>query len=298
MDIAQLNEKHALSGHISFSKGKGNLPVALIENQFAKSEISLYGAQVLTFQPHGQKPVLWMSETSEFEAGKPIRGGIPVCFPWFGPHVEDSQKPTHGFARLLTWTVKETAALANGGTELRLNLESTSATEAIWPFKFQAEMIIAVGQALEVSLQYTNTGNETFVCSDALHSYFNISNISKIDINRLEGTSYYAGFDKDKLFKQTEALLLIQNEENRRYIDHISDCIIDDFGYDRKIRVAKKGSKVTVVWNPWESAKNFSDMVDDGYKTMICVEAVNAYNDMVSLAPGKTFSVSTKISVE
>jgi glucose-6-phosphate 1-epimerase len=298
MGIALLNEKHAISGHIKFTEGKGGLPLAIINNQFAESEISLNGAQVLSYQPRGQQEVLWLSEKSTFEVGKAIRGGIPICFPWFGPHVNDSKKPSHGFARLSTWEVKGTGILENGATELRLSLEDSPSTKAIWPFAFHAEIIITVGHSLEVTLQYANTGNEPFTCSDALHNYFNISDISKININRLEGTSYYIGGDTEKLFKQTEALLTIQNEENRRYIDHISDCIIEDEGYDRKIRIAKKGSKVTVVWNPWKSAGNFADMAPEGYKTMVCLETVNAYNDIVILAPGKRFSVSTIISVE
>jgi len=297
MNIASLNEKYALDGHIRFAEDKG-LPVAIINTQFAESEISLYGAQVLTYKPKGQQDVLWMSEKSLFEAGKAIRGGIPVCFPWFGPHPKDNQKPMHGFARLLTWKVSGTTVLANGAAELRLSLVDSLATKAIWPFSFRAEMIISIGACLEVTLQYANTGNETFVCSNALHSYFQVSNINNISVNGLSGTNYYVGADKESLTKQTDPLLIVQNEENRRYIDHVADCIIDDTGYNRKIRVAKRGSKVTVVWNPWDGAKNFADMTPEGYKTMVCVEAVNAYDDVVNLAPGKSFSISTIISVE
>ena len=298
MNINELNQAYAIPGHIEFKPGQGELPTAIIKNNLSYSEISVYGAHVLKYQPVGQKDILWMSENSLFEEGKPIRGGIPVCFPWFGPHVTDSAKPQHGFARLLTWDVLGTSANSNGSTQLRLGLTSTSSTQEIWPYLFLAQMTIEVGDSLEVTLTYTNTGDKTFVCSDALHTYFNISNVASVKIDGLQGTTYYKGFEKEATGKQIDQLLQIQEEENRRYINHSAECIIEDTGYNRKIHVAKKGSNVTVIWNPWENAKNIPDMPDDGYKTMVCVEAVNAYDDVATVTPGKSFRVSTKIWAE
>ncbi|HEY4787843.1 MAG TPA: D-hexose-6-phosphate mutarotase [Bacteroidales bacterium] len=298
MIINELNQKYAIPGHVEFKDGKGGLPTAFIKNKLAEAEVSLYGAHVLKYQPEGQKDVLCISANSIFEDGKPIRGGIPVCFPWFGPHATDSTKPQHGFARLLTWSVLSTTALANGSTQLMLELESNSHTKSIWPFSFRAEMKIVVGRSLEVTLTYTNTGTEAFVCSDALHTYFNISDVTNTKIHGLKGTVYYKGFEKEPTGKQSEDLLMIKQEENRRYINHSAECIIEDNGFNRKIHVAKKGSNVTVVWNPWENAKNIPDMPDDGYKSMVCIEAVNTYDDVVKVIPGKSFSVSTEIRVE
>jgi len=298
MNINELNQKFAIPGHIGFVKSRGALPTAIIRNKFAASEVSLYGAHVLKYQPKDQKDILWMSENSFFEEGKPIRGGIPICFPWFGPHATDSTKPQHGFARLLTWDVLGASALSNGSTQLRLGLSSTPSTMALWPFSFQAEIIIEVGASLEVALQYTNTGNETIFCTDALHSYFNISDVANTKIHGLKGILYYKGFEKVATGKQIEEDLQIRQEENRRYINHSADCIIEDSGFKRKIHVSKKGSNVTVVWNPWENAKNIADILDDGYKTMVCVEAVNTYTDIATVIPGENFRVSTKIWAE
>ena len=114
----------------------------------------------------------------------------------------------------------------------------------------------------------------------------------------MQGTTYYKGFEKEASGNQTERYLQIQQEENRRYTGHASECIIEDSGFNRKVHVSKKGSNVTVVWNPWESARNITDMPDDGYKTMVCVEAVNAYDDVVTVEPGQSFGISTKIWVE
>ena len=298
MTINELNQKYAIAGQLDFRHGQGNLPTAFIKNKFATAEISIYGAHVLKYQPITQKDVLWMSSDSCFEEGKPIRGGIPVCFPWFGPHVNDSSKPQHGFARLLTWSVISAKGLSNGATELLLELDSNSYTRQLWLCEFRAQVKIEVGPSLEVTLSYHNTGNQSFVCSDALHTYFNISHVDNIKISGLQGTTYYKGFEKEASGKQTERYLQIQQEENRRYTGHASECIIEDSGFNRKVHVSKKGSNVTVVWNPWESARNITDMPDDGYKTMVCVEAVNAYDDVVTVESGQSFSISTKIWVE
>lgn len=298
MTINELNQKFAISDKLVFCESKGDLPIASIKNQFAVAEISLYGAHILKYQPVGQNDLLWMSACSMFEKGKPIRGGIPVCFPWFGPHINDSSKPQHGFARLLTWNVIKTSEFSNETVELILELTSNDYTRELWPCEFRAEMKFIIGSSLEVELTYHNTDNQSFVCSDALHTYFNISDVANTKISGLQGITYYNGFEKEASGKQTEQYLNIQQEENRRYIRHSGECIIEDSGLNRKIHVCKKGSNVTVVWNPWENARNIVDMPDNGYKTMVCVEAVNAYDDIVTVDAGKSYSVSTKIWVE
>ena len=298
MNITELNQQFASSGQIEFKAGNGGLPEVQITNKYAQAIVSLYGAQVLSYRPDGQNEVLWMSETSSFEAGKAIRGGIPVCFPWFGPHVSDNQKPMHGFARLMIWDVLEASVSATGESKLRLGLVNNDYTHSIWPYAFRAEMAITIGAKLNVSLTYTNTGNESFVCSDALHSYLRVSDISNISLAGLAGCDYYQGFS-DLLLKQEELVLVIRNEENRRYINHTADCIITDDIWKRKIMIAKKGSKGTVVWNPGsETASKMSDIHADGYLTFVCVEAANIYKDVVTLAPMESFSITTIIGLE
>jgi len=298
MSIEELNEKFGTPGQVEFSQGKGGLPVILIANKHATSLISLYGAHVLSYQPNDKKDVLWMSEKSTFEEGKAIRGGIPICFPWFGPHVTDSLLPQHGFARLIIWEVFEVLTLENGATKIQLQLHHSPVTKAYWPSEFSARLTVTVGVKLEASLSVTNTGEETFTYSDALHTYFNVSNINDINIDGLRSASYYEG-TASELRRQEEPLLQIVKEENRRYVGSVSDCVIYDKGYLRKIRVSKTGSKVTVVWNPGETnAKNIADIGGDGYKNFVCVEAVNAYDDVVTLASGEQFTMSTTIVVE
>lgn len=299
MNCSELNAKFAITGQMEFVEGKGKLPVALITSRHAKAEVSLYGAHVLSFVPDGQKDVLWLSPQSMFESGKPIRGGIPVCFPWFGPHATDSQKPMHGFARLQTWNVVETFAFENGNVRIILSLKDNTETKALWPFDFYAKMIIEVGKKLDVTLCCTNTSTETIKVGGALHSYFSISNIANIDISGLKGCQYYAGFAKNISNPQDEETLKIVKEENRRYINHTDDCIIADPKWNRKMRVSKKGSKVTVVWNPYsETVKTMADIPVTGYQDFICVEAVNAYADIIDIEPGENHCLSTVLSLE
>lgn len=299
MELKQLNDTFGIAGHIEFISGQGGFILAKIANGKASALVSLYGAHIQSFVPKDQKELLWMSPQSAFEAGKAIRGGIPVCFPWFGPHATDNQKPMHGFARLSNWEVTKTSVLVNGETALVLALKDNVATQAIWPCEFSAEIKIIVGATLDVTLTYFNTGKESFICSDALHSYFNISNTANIGISGLRGHRYYAGFAKDANNTQEEEILLITKEENRRYINHTADCIISDKVWNRKIRVGKRGSKVTVVWNPWEAmTKTMSDIPNDGYTSFVCIEAANYYDDCVNLKPGESHSIATVIGAE
>jgi glucose-6-phosphate 1-epimerase len=298
MNTNQLNQQYAISGHIDFKEENG-LIVAKVANGLASATISLYGAHVQSYQPNGQKEVLWMSPQSAFEVGTPIRGGIPICFPWFGPNPEDSSKPAHGFARLSTWEVVKTAALPTGDTEIVFELRNSSYTEGLWPFSFVASLTVVVGKRLEVTLCYTNTGSsQPFTVSDALHSYFSVSDAGKVGIEGLSGYRYYDGFEKEPTHTQSEAILAVEREENRRYIGHSAACTIADAAWNRRIRVEKQGSEVTVVWNPWEATtKTIGDIPDEGYRSFVCVEAVNAYSNSVVLQPGQSHSITTTIGI-
>ncbi len=298
MTISALNQEFGITGHLAFFEGNGFLPFVKINNEHAECILTLYGAHVLSYKPAGQPDLLWMSDTSAFENGKAIRGGIPLCFPWFGPHETDSSKPQHGFARLSYWEVKSTQQLKDGSTELILTLKENEETMKLWPFSFEAELTVVAGAAFTISLQIKNTSDKTFTYTDALHTYFHISELSNLQIAGLAGTSWYNGFVSETTV-QADEKLIISKEENRRYVNHTNDCMISDAGYHRNIRVSKTGSKVTVVWNPYkETAKSIADMPDDGYNTFICVEAANAYTDAVVLEPGQQHIISQTFSVQ
>lgn len=300
MKITELNKIFGIQGKVAFVQGKGGLQMIEINTTKSSSVISTHGAHALSFIPKGEKDLFWMSEATFFEKGKAIRGGIPICFPWFGPHLTDKTKPQHGFARLSEWSVDEVQESDTDSISITLSLTETESSLAYWPHPFKAQAKFIIGETFELHLKVTNTGSTAFEYSDALHTYFNISNISSITIEGLQNESYYEGFGTE-LKKQTDEQLIFTGETNRRYVTHAGDVLINDPGYHRKISVKKKGSRVSVVWNPAEAtAKTMTDIHHDGYKTFVCVEPANAYPgiDMITLAPGAEHTICTKIALQ
>lgn len=289
-EIDKLNDQFSIEGELGFSEQEGDLIYIDVMNKYAEATISLYGAHIIQYRPHDQFDVLWISPNSSYEFGKAIRGGIPICFPWFGPHENNESFPAHGFARIMQWTVAKTESTPKGETCIILELNSTVETKKYWPFDFKAELDICIGSTLSVELRISNTGQNSFQYTSAIHTYFNVSEISNVQIDGLKGATYYSGFGGE-LFTQETDLIEISKEENRRYVNTESDIILHDSAFNRKIKTSKKGSRVSVVWNPWtETAKTFKDMPDDGYQTFVCIEPANSYDYFIQLAPGENHS--------
>ncbi len=297
IDIDELDEKFSIEGEVGFAELENDLVFMTVSNKYADADICLYGAHVTAFRPRNAIDVLWMSPDSFFEVGKPIRGGIPVCFPWFGPHKTDPEKPQHGFARLMYWDVLETAVKPNGETLIRLQLCSSEATKAYWLCDFKAEMNLTIGRTLIVTLKVTNTSVESFEYGCALHSYFSLSAIENVSIEGLQGTSYYNQLTGEYGL-QEEEFLQIQEPFTRHYLNTEKQVLIGDDAFRRWIRVEKSGSKITTVWNPGADAcAQMADMPEDGYETFVCVEATNAFDYQITLAPGESYETSAIIGL-
>ncbi len=298
MDIEELDDKFSIEAEVGFAELEGDLPFIMVSNKYAEADISLYGAHILSFRPQKSIDLLWVSPLSVFEKGKAIRGGIPVCFPWFGPHTSDSTLPQHGFARLSMWEVAETKTLEKGESYVVLKLTSSEATKSFWPFDFLAEMIFVIGPELRVTLKVTNISEDPISYSAALHSYFGLSGIENIAIEGLENTTYENQLDGQR-YTQKEKLLKISEPITRHYFDTDSDCVIHDPYFKRNIRIKKEGSKCSTVWNPGEEACiQMSDMPDNAYETFVCLETVNKINDMIQLAPGESHETTAVIGLD
>lgn len=295
--LASLNHHFAIPYHLAFTASDYGLPVAEIDNSLASATIALQGAHVMTFQPHGEAPVLWLSEQSRLRPGKAVRGGVPICWPWFGAHATDAGFPAHGFARILNWRVIASETLADGSTRVAFELQKNATARAQWPYICHLRCIVTVGQALTVELITENTGDAAFELSEALHAYFTIGDIANVRILGLEECSY-----SDKLDGGTKIQrgpIDIDAEVDRVFMDTISDCVIEDSLLKRRIRIAKSGSRSTVVWNPWAAkASRMGDMGENGYRNMVCVESANAMNSLVTIAPGDTHHLRAVYSVE
>ena len=298
IDIDELDEKFSIEGEVGFAELENDLIFITVSNKYADADICLYGAHITSFRLHNSIDLLWMSPESSFEVGTPIRGGIPVCFPWFGPHKTDPEKPQHGFARLMYWDVAEISTNTAGETVVRLQLNSSAETKAYWPHDFCAEMTIVVGKTLVATLKITNLSAESFDYTCALHSYFNLSAIESISIEGLKGTTYYNQLTGENGV-QEEEILEIQGALTRHYLDTETPVVIADSAFRRRIKVDKSGSKVTTVWNPGaENCAKIGDLPDDGYETFVCVEATNAFDYPVRLAAGESFETSAIIGLE
>ena len=292
------NDRFGIAEHLEFKAGSGGLIVAEINNHHATATVVLQGAHVLSFQPRGQAPVLWTSQHSHFQPGKAIRGGIPIIWPWFGNHPTDPDKPAHGFARTMLWSVAGAETTKDGQTLLRLGLKDNANTRSLWPYPFRLELAITVGTELQVTLEMHNPGPQPFTCGSALHSYFGVSEVSQIAVDGLDGCAY---LDKVNNYQQEtqHGPVTVSAETDRIYLDTAATCIINDPGWSRRIVVAKSGSQSTVVWNPWiDKAKTMPDFGDEEYTGMVCVETTNAATDTVTIEPGASHILQTIISVE
>ena len=295
--IKQLNNKFRISDRLIFREMENNLASIVISNSFADALISLYGGQVVSFKPKEELDLLYMSPLSNFKIGKAIRGGIPVCFPWFGPHPTDQSKPQHGFGRLMTWKVFQTSERQNGETEITLILGSSDETKQYWANDFFAELTILVGKKLSVSLKITNSGAAPLNYSCALHSYYHVSDITNISILGLNKTPFYKHGQSGNFIQNTPKLVFNQMED-RHYYNTEETCLIEDPTFKRTIKVSKSGSKITTVWNPWiEDCASIADLPDDGYRSFVCIEAVNSFDDSISLNPGESHTTAAYLEI-
>lgn len=276
-----------IPGHVSMSEGEGGLPKLVINSRWSSAEIYLHGAHVTRFQKNGEEPLLFMSAASEFAAGKPIRGGVPIVFPWFGGR---EGLPAHGFVRTMNWDLKEATLLPDGAVKLRFSLPAVES--------FEVEFLVTVAENLTMELVVTNTAAQDSTFETCYHTYFQVSAIDAISITGLSGASYV-----DKLTNttanETSAPIRFAAETERVYSDTSADVEILDPGFGRKIRIDTEGSHNTVVWNPWiEKSKRMPDFGDDEYLQMVCVESGNIANNKITLPPGERTALKVEVSSE
>ncbi len=255
-----------------------------IQNKSATAKVALQGGHLFHYQQQDKSPLLWLSDKSFFETGKAIRGGIPLCWPWFGKHSTNPELPQHGFARTSLFTLLESNEPDENTTELTLLFESSARTLALWPYKFRILLNITIGPTLTIALTTTNCDTETFTISSALHSYFAVSDIGDVTVQGLDKTEYWDALTDATKIQQD--ILRINEEVDRVYQRPNNSLLLLDG--DRTVQINSKGSASAVIWNPWiNKSKGMADMQDDSYKTMLCIETANALKDARKLASGE-----------
>ncbi|MCX7109949.1 MAG: D-hexose-6-phosphate mutarotase [Proteobacteria bacterium] len=298
VDLPAVNQKFAIDGHLNFNNGPGGLAIAEIGNLHASANIFLQGAHLASWTPRRRQPVIWLSPLARFAEGKPIRGGVPVCWPWFASHPSEANFPFHGFARTSLWEVAETAKLDDGGTLLVLRLPPNEASLAVWPNPTPVEIRFTVGDTLGIELVTRNEGAAPVIIGQALHAYFRVGDVRQIAILGLDGHPYIDKLEEGKR-KQQEGQIRIGGEVDRIYLDAGGDCQIEDPSLKRRILIGKQGSHSTIVWNPGaEKAAAIADMGEACHANMVCVETANAADDVVTIAPGAEHKLSIRYSVE
>lgn len=298
MNLTELEHPFSIPGHLSFREIEPGWVVADIANARGECTVALQGGHITHFCAVGQAPLIWVSERAKFSTGKAIRGGVPICWPWFGPSVQTPPGPAHGIARTAVWQVLEAKALADGRTFLRLGLPDTPTARAQWPHPSSAELEITVGNTLTVTLVTRNTGTQNIVVGEALHTYFAISDVANISVSGLDGCDYLDKVDAG-VRKTQHGPIQIESEVDRIYLNTSHDCLIDDRGWQRRIRIASEGARATVVWNPWlEKTSQMDDMAPEAYRRMVCVETANAADHLLTVLPGTEHRMSAIYSVE
>lgn len=297
-----MNETFA-DGQVRFVKGEGGLSKAVISNAFCEGELYLHGAHITHFCPRGAEPVLWLSPTAVFAEDKAIRGGIPVCWPWFGPHPSDPTLPQHGFARTARWEFVEAKALVNGDIEnaeaaatlIRLQLSDTEESRATWPHAFHLELTATFGRSLKVELTTRNENAESIEIGGALHSYFRVADIDHVSVLGLESQIYVDQLEGHCEKSQCGAIRF-DGEVDRVYTSANPIFIADQ---TRRLSVESWGSGSAVVWNPWiEKSQRMADFPDNGYRSMVCVESANAGQDRRAIAAGQSHTLSQTITID
>jgi D-hexose-6-phosphate mutarotase len=283
-----------IPGRVEIVNGHGGLPLVKVRTPWSAAEIYLNGAHVTHFQKNGAPPLIFMSRKSYFAPGKAIRGGVPICFPWFGPRAGE---PAHGFARFSAWELVKTAVADNGTVTAHFALPEIAGREN-WK-SLRSEFIVTVGETLAMELVATNEScGETLVIENCLHTYFQVGDIGAVLLTGLENAlfddfAFGAGGERRPA---ENAPLRITQETNRVYPDNAAAVEIHDAQLKRTIRVEKFNSNSTVVWNPWTTQKMPEDFDQAEHRQMVCVESGNVKQNKLSLAPGKTSALKVVLS--
>jgi glucose-6-phosphate 1-epimerase len=297
----QIDElKKAFDGdHITIKQDPQGRAIVELNNGYAKVVVSTYGGQVLSFKPHTHsEDILFLSDKAVFEAGKAIRGGCPVCWPWFGLDTEGYGRPAHGFARNQDWRLVEAWADSDDVVSVRMVLTDTDGSLAVWPYHFELSLQVTLKDDLTLSLTTKNTDKKAFTLTQAIHTYFKVSRVTDIDVMGLEGKHYLDKLDDFAEKSQKQEKLTFETETDRIYQEVDSAMILNDPKYHRSIVISSEGSQTAIVWNPWdETIKPLADLENDSYLDFICLETANTGDEVYTLEAGEQHSLTANYCV-
>lgn len=295
MSASTPSSELSLPPSVTRADGSGGLPCVRVATPLGTGEVYLQGATVTAWTPAGADPVLFLSEHSRYEPGVAIRGGVPLCAPWFGPGRNKDRSPSHGFFRINPWELTQ-ARDDDGTVTLTFTLDGSVAPED-YPRDFTATYVVTFGRDLGLALTIQAGGHDLDV-EEALHSYFRVSDIAEVTIDGLDGSRYADKAPGGRAVNAQSGRVSFSRETDRVYA-HEGTATIVDPGAGRTITVTKEGSGSTVVWNPWTAkAAALPDLGDDEWRQMVCVETANALRAALTVAAGTAHTMRGHIAVE
>ena len=294
--IAELDSRFRIPGVAEVVAGHGGWPKVQVSAPASSGEIYLHGAHVTSWKPTGAEEVLFLSPHSIWQEGRAIRGGIPICFPWFGDKADDPHAPAHGFVRTKAWQL---VAVEQHGESVSVSMssESDADTRRWYAADFRTLYRATFGSELLLELTTTNNGSASLRLEEALHAYYHVGDATEARVSGLAGTTY---IDKTDSFhhKQQSGDVVIESETDRVYLDTENLLLLTDPVLQRRISVTKQNSRSTVVWNPWkEKARELKDLGEDQWRGMLCIEVSNVGEFAVDLGPGQQHTMTARTVV-
>lgn len=271
------------------------LPPRVFSCPAATGEVYHHGAHVTDWTPQDQDPVLWLGEEAHFDSESAIRGGIPICWPWFGAGVRGVASPLHGFARLTEWRLVRSETTDDAVTATYLLID---ARPDKFDFPYRLTYEVSFGSQFSAKLTVRNTGTRRFTFEEALHTYLRVGDVTMVTLTGLDESQFLDRSPGNELGPHRQVGDLVLDGETDRIYHCDQDIEVIDPAMGRRIKVERTGSDDVVVWNPWaDKARTMPDMGDDEWQTMICVETANVAEHAITLNPGKEHVMAFTLKV-
>ena len=294
--IADLDRRFGIPGVAQIVAGGGGWPKVQVSARAASGEVYLHGAHVTSWKPAGHDEVLFLSPNTIWQEGKAIRGGVPICFPWFGDKAGDPHAPAHGLVRTRNWQL-ESVEQQGDAAVISLSIEADDAMRQWWPDGFRAFYRVTFGTELVLELTTANPGPSPMRIEEALHAYYSVGDATRARVSGLDSTRYIDKTDGFREKLQTGDVT-IASETDRVYLNTQKALELSDPVLQRRIRIEKRNSHTTVVWNPWkEKARELTDLGEDQWPQMLCIEVSNVGDSAVELGPGEQHTMTARTAV-
>jgi D-hexose-6-phosphate mutarotase len=271
---------------------QSGLPMLVVENALGRAVIALMGAHLMSFRPAGKEEFFWISPRSPLTAGTPIRGGIPLCLPWFGPNAEGG--PQHGFARTQEWALVDAEALADGRSRVVLELRGDDSHCPQWPHAFLFQLAVTVGSELDLTMTVENLSEKAAPLSFAFHTYFAVPDVAQAKVQGLEGVTYIDKMD-GFIRKQQQGAVQLTAATDNVYLDapRVQTVQAGKAAYEIRSRAS-----CAVVWNAWNNDRNIADIGEGNHVGYLCVERGDVMDRALVLEPGMIYTAEMTLAAK